>query len=833
MSDAPSVNRVLGFPRLRTYIDKPLRFRYLAAILMVIIISLGRGYIQSLLPARGTYLPFYAAVLYAAWAFGSRPALLSMIIAGFGANLLYVKPNWTFSVDSFSTLVTLVAFWTIGLFSVYLVELQRRYAQQLEAQIQQRKQAETSLAQSEERFRMATSTLQGGIYDWDTGKNVVWRSKGLFELLGYVAEEVPTDFYWWRKQIHPDDQERIRQELDKLNGEHRMGRVLEYRVRHKDGHYIWVMDVSRVAYKVDGSYERVSGLTVSIDVQKRAEVRNQTLLEFSTQLSSALSIPEVVSIISHTALKAVGGDTSGIFQLSKDNRVLERLSVMGIDERSIDRYPPIPLDGRYPIADSIREKRVLSIETQEDYIRRYPNLEREIQRGEHQAIICLPFFVNDHLLGGMYIAFARPRSFEVDERSFLFLMAQLCGQALERVNLYEAEHQARTEAERKSTRIEALQSITANLSAAATAQEVLQVIVNQAFSILGAHMGAVSLLSDDRSGIHIVAQFGVNEALLNQYQFIPFTVPTPISDVVRTRQPIWVRSLEEYERLYPHIIKTLHKQSGTQAIACLPLIINDQLIGSIGMSFPTPQDFNAEDRDYLTALAQQSAQALVRAQLSEQAKELAVVQERQRLARELHDGATQSIFTANILIETLPRIWQRSPERAMGLVEQIHQLTQGAGSEMRMLLYEFRPENIIKASLVDLINHLVRGLKNRKVIDIVFNITGDQSQALPEKAHVTFYRIAQEGLNNIAKHGRATHIHVRLRYSKAYVALVILDDGQGFDPNRISSGFGLNSIRERAEDIGATLNIHSQLGQGTKIALLWKRPAEDTENHPN
>lgn len=833
MSNGPSVNRVLGFPRLKTFIDKPLRFRYITPILIIVIIAFGRGYIQAMLPARGTYLPLYAAILYSAWAFGTRPAMLSMIIAGFGANFLYVKPDWIFNVTSVADLIMLFAFWCVGLFSIYLVELQRRYAQQLEAQIQQRAQTEARLAQSEERFRMATSTLQGGIYDWDTGKDLVWRSKGLFELLGYAAEEVPTDFYWWRKQIHPDDQEHIRQELDKLNGERRMGRVLEYRVRHKDGHYIWVMDVSRVAYTADGSYERVSGLTVSIDVQKRAEVRNQILLDFATQLSSTLTTPEVVNIVSHTALKAVGGDTSGIFQLSKDNRLLERLSVMGTDERSIDHYPPIPMDSSYPIAESIRGKRVLYIESQADYIRRYPHLEREIKKGEHQAIICLPFFVNDHLLGGMYIAFARPRSFEVDERSFLFLMAQLCGQALERVNLYEAEHQARKEAERKSARIEALQSITANLSAAATAQEVLQVIVNRAFHILDAHMGAVSLLSDDRNGVHIVAQFALSDPLLNEYQFIPFTRPTPLSDAARTRQSIWIRSLEEYEHLYPNISKAVHARTGTQGIACLPLIINDKLIGSIGMSFPTPQDFSTEDRDYLTAIAQQSAQALVRAQLSEQAKELAVVQERQRLARELHDGATQSIFTANILIETLPRIWQRSPEKVLGLVEQIHQLTQGAGSEMRMLLYEFRPENIIKASLVDLINHVVRGLKNRKIIDITFNVTGDKTLSLPEAAHVTFYRIAQEGLNNIAKHGRATHIHMRLRYSKAYVALVILDDGQGFDPNIASSGFGLNSMRERAEDIGATLDICSRMGKGTKIALLWKRPPESTENHPN
>jgi PAS domain S-box-containing protein len=209
-----------------------------------------------------------------------------------------------------------------------------------------------------------------------------------------------------------------------------------------------------------------------------------------------------------------------------------------------------------------------------------------------------------------------------------------------------------------------------------------------------------------------------------------------------------------------------------------------------------------------------------------QEREAVAVNERQRLARDLHDSVSQTLFTANMIAESLPRLSERSPERAFQQLEQLHQLTQGASAEMRALLLELRPENVVRTSLEDLLNQLSHALQARKKIMVEVVSQGDNPQPLPEEVHLTLYRIAQESINNIARHSNAKQARVRLSRTPGYVELVIVDNGQGFDTSGLSSGFGLTSMRERAASIQAVLRIQSKSGIGTRTKLVWKIPDE-------
>ena len=129
-----------------------------------------------------------------------------------------------------------------------------------------------------------------------------------------------------------------------------------------------------------------------------------------------------------------------------------------------------------------------------------------------------------------------------------------------------------------------------------------------------------------------------------------------------------------------------------------------------------------------------------------------------------------------------------------------------------------------KLQLADLLNHLARALENRKTVRVTVKITGNEKVSLPENVQLAFYRIAQESLNNIAKHGQATQARIRLHYAQNHVEMIVVDNGDGFDVSAASSGFGLNSMRERADGVGADLHIQSRLATGTKITLRWKVP---------
>lgn len=204
-------------------------------------------------------------------------------------------------------------------------------------------------------------------------------------------------------------------------------------------------------------------------------------------------------------------------------------------------------------------------------------------------------------------------------------------------------------------------------------------------------------------------------------------------------------------------------------------------------------------------------------------KEIIASNERQRLARELHDSVSQTIFATSIIAGSLPTLFKSNPNRALEQLAEIQELTQGAMAEMRTLLLELRPENIVKMSLGDLLRQLGNVAQARQKIAVSVLVRGDDTQPLPEAVHFALYRIAQESLNNIIGHANAKEVRIRLNRSPDTIELVIVDNGQGFDVNQMYSGFGLGSMRERAAGINAAFKIQSKIGLGTRTKVVWKR----------
>ena len=209
--------------------------------------------------------------------------------------------------------------------------------------------------------------------------------------------------------------------------------------------------------------------------------------------------------------------------------------------------------------------------------------------------------------------------------------------------------------------------------------------------------------------------------------------------------------------------------------------------------------------------------------LAHQVQEKAVVAERNRLARDLHDAVTQTLFSASLIAEVLPRIWERDPEEGRRRLGELRELNRGALAEMRTLLLELRPSALVEAELADLLRQLAESVTGRARVPVALEVEG--TGALPAEVKVALYRIGQEALNNVAKHAGASQATVSLRCQPGTVTLRIRDDGRGFDPASIAvESLGLGIMRERAEAIGARLAIESRVGQGTKVTVVWDGP---------
>jgi signal transduction histidine kinase len=209
--------------------------------------------------------------------------------------------------------------------------------------------------------------------------------------------------------------------------------------------------------------------------------------------------------------------------------------------------------------------------------------------------------------------------------------------------------------------------------------------------------------------------------------------------------------------------------------------------------------------------------------------EKAVTAERSRLARELHDAVTQTLFSASLIAEVLPRLWAKDPERGQQQLEEVRLLTRGALAEMRSLLLELRPEALAQAKPDDLLRQLGRAMTGRTGVPV--SVDADVQCPLPAEVQISLYRIAQEALSNAAKHAEASHVEVRFRCEAGQAVLSIHDDGRGFDVDSISPGhFGVGIMRERAASIGAELEIESEPGSGTEVSVVWTNDEGQTTN---
>lgn len=243
--------------------------------------------------------------------------------------------------------------------------------------------------------------------------------------------------------------------------------------------------------------------------------------------------------------------------------------------------------------------------------------------------------------------------------------------------------------------------------------------------------------------------------------------------------------------------------------------------------------FTDQDRPCVVSVVRDVSQRVEAEQLLQQQGEahtreqsaLAIFHERQRLAQELHDAVNQSLFSAGLIAEVLPRLWERDPEEGRRSLEDLRRLTRGALAELRMLLAELRPSTVTDTDLGDLLRLLGNAFAGRMNIPVAVTVTGQA--APPSEVQVTLYRLCQEGLNNIAKHAGASRVEIHLQQDGSAVEVRLHDDGRGFDPEHIPPGhYGLSMMRERAEAVGAVLSITSQPGHGADITIRWTADEE-------
>ncbi len=264
-------------------------------------------------------------------------------------------------------------------------------------------------------------------------------------------------------------------------------------------------------------------------------------------------------------------------------------------------------------------------------------------------------------------------------------------------------------------------------------------------------------------------------------------------------------------------------QEGIHSHVCVPLKVKNTVIGVMSADSDRVGAFDQSDEIILQTLANQASVAIENVRLHEQEKNIAVLEERDRLARELHDSVTQSLYGINLYAEAA------GGQIALGQYDQVRQYlsdiqntAQESLAEMRRLIYELRPPVLQKEGLVAALQNRLYSVENRA--GLKFSIKSNLGERLPLDVEEGLYRIALEALNNTLKHARAKNVQVNLLQDQKTLTMEISDDGIGFEPETMSreGGVGMSSMQERALAHGWPFTLDSRPGRGTRIRVEVK-----------
>jgi len=257
------------------------------------------------------------------------------------------------------------------------------------------------------------------------------------------------------------------------------------------------------------------------------------------------------------------------------------------------------------------------------------------------------------------------------------------------------------------------------------------------------------------------------------------------------------------------------------ALLAVPLLVRTEPYGVLALTYSEDRAFTDLDVRLAASFGGQVALAIENARLRDEVRQAAAASERLRLARDLHDSVTQSLFAASLKAEAIRRRWRPTTDEARENVEDVERLARGALAEMRTLLMEMRPDALAGASLPRLLELLAAAAEGGSRVRVTTDIRG--SSQLPRHVSVALFRTAQEALQNMSRHSGAGAAWVMLDTTGPAVRLTVRDDGRGFDVAAVpSEHLGLRMMRERAEDAGIEVDVESSPGAGTTVTAIWR-----------
>lgn len=542
------------------------------------------------------------------------------------------------------------------------------------------------------------------------------------------------------------------------------------------------------------------------NLEKRVADRTRELAalnDVAAVVSCSLNLKEILEGALEKSLQTMGLDGGGIFLLDERRGVLSIAAQRGLDPTLVEAIDNLKLgEGFSGRVVQLGEPLVVR-----DLVND-PRLTPSVPRDSAQhSIASVPLTSRGKVVGALFVGSRVDRHFSQQDLQLLCSIGQQIGVAVENARLFASE-------QRRAEQFRVISEVGHRITSILSVEELLHEMVSLVMETLGYHMVGIGLIENDkvvyRAGAgpgwvargHSQLRLKIGEEGITGW-VAAHGEPLLVPDV--TKDPRFMKVAEE---------------DGARSELAVPLKTHEDVIGVLDVQSERLNAFDSSDLGVLQTLAHQAAVAIENARLYERAQQLAVMEERNRLARDLHDSVTQAVYGVTLYAEAATRLLAAGQvEVAASHLQELRITAQQALREMRSLIFELRPPVLEQEGLVAALQARLESVEGRAGIGTELKIDGECP--LPKETEEGLYRIAQEALNNVLKHSEAHNVRLYLQRKDGNALLEVSDDGVGFDPleDREHGGLGLGSMQERAALLGARLTITSNPGGGTTVRV--------------
>ena len=556
-----------------------------------------------------------------------------------------------------------------------------------------------------------------------------------------------------------------------------------------------------------------SNILMVILTREQLEERLTTLHQASLELVGVLSLDEVLQRIVNLARAQAGARYAALGLLGEEGQI-SRFIPVGMTPEQIEHIGDLPV-GKGMLGALIVERHPIRIpEISEDPRRAgFP-----AHHPEMHSFMGVPIMSGDRLLGLIYLTDKEDHFefAEADER-VIEILAAYAAVAISNAQLYQDVVERDLALQKRNQDL----ALINNMAAAVTRSLEIDIIVDQALRWVIDYLDvdAGEMFLADESGQVFQLALHLGDSVDSFWTRDSFSLGEgPVGQVADSGKPLVSIDPQKEVGYFRHEVV----EAGLCCVACIPLATRGSVVGVLCVAAKEPQNFDERVLDLLLSIGTWAGLSIENVRLGRQSRRLAVLEERERIGMDLHDGIIQSIYAVGLALDYARSTVDEEPAVARVKIDQAIESLDITIRDIRSYILDLRPRQFLGEDLMQGLEQLVEEFNVNSRSQAILLGPRNGMDGLPTANATTLFHICQEALANSAKHAKAGLIDVRLLTSEERVILEVTDDGLGFDLRKMSVnlGHGLSNMHIRAQKVGGDVEINSEPGSGTTV-LAW------------